>query len=1001
MKKLLLGALAALTVFPGLADLTGSGFYRVQNAKTKRYAYLLDNKGSFDVATSSADVNALQLYSGFLRASSDPSTVFYVEDEGSNFYNIAGQGTDLYSFFGSFMKVLKTKQYDGRQAYLVYATKSGMTKYLGDLRSDLSDERGYPSVDAGGDYRLWYVDGINAAGDNYFGIAPSLSAGGKYYHTIYAGFQFAPYSAGVKTYVVNRVEPSYGVVVIKEVSGKVYAGTPLIVECANPLAADNRLTVGPDGDYVQIPTNYLRGVFFDNDNATHYNRTPYDKNSMRSLAVVDGKLMFVKGNYEFCPRNEAYLQLPDAASCAIDNWQVMTEAEFDAYVASLNSQNPDGYYRMQNVVTKRYAHITDNRGSASDAGALQTYSDLLRASSDPASVMYMQRPADGSVLTRDLFGQGTGTRAIFGAPLSVTAAATKDGLQTYTVATSAGNLGDAQTDADQGQMTVGASGEAAQWWFKTIAGDTDNHFGVAPSVTAGGKYYHPFMADFPVAAASEGVSFYVVSKVDSELEVMVLRKAEGVIPAGTPVIVECANPLAADNRLTVGATGDAADVSGNLLSGVYYNTSGNRTAYDRNGMRSLTAVDGKLTFAAANADFVPRNEAYIALANDGQKSVASYQVVTADEYAAMTAGLKNLVEEGYYRLRNADTDRTLFMLDNKGSIRTADNSDLGAFRLYSDVLQAASDPASVFRATKVSDADIPEWNLFAQNSSFSGALSSTVKFLPADDETLHAYTLKNGGKVYFADNGAGEDEAAFTTATGATNRRWTLDAIDAASDDNYFGVAPSVTAGGKYYHPFMANFPFTPYSDGMKVYIVTKVDANNKAIVMKEVTGTIPASNAVIIECAGPLASDNRLAIGDGEAAEMKGNQLKGVWYDSDFAGHVNHTAFEKDSMRVLGDVDGQISFVKADYDAVPRNMAYMRLGGSKQLSVANYSLYTEEQYKDKVGVAEIAADAIVEVYRIDGTRVADSMLRGDVETLPHGIYLLRSGDTCEKVIVR
>lgn len=1004
MKKLLLGALVCLSVLPAMANLNGSGYYRVQNAVTKRYAYLLDDKGSFDVATTSADVNALQLYSGFLKASSDPSSVFYVEDEGGNQYNVAAQGTDLYSFFSSYLTVLPNGQYDNKNAYLVYASKSGLTRYLIDQRTDLSIEKGSPTLVGGnaGNYRKWYVDEMSASGDNYFGVAPTVNVGGKYFHPFYAAFQFAPCSAGVKTYVVSRIETEYGVVVLKEVSGNIPAATPVIIECDNALAADNRLTVGPGGSNSAVPANYLKGVYFDNDNATHYNRTPYDKNSMRSLANVDGKLMFVKGNYDFCPRNEAYLQLPDAASCAIENWQVMKEDEFNEYAAALASNTPDGYYRMQNVASKRYVHILDNSGSASDAGALQLYADLLNVSSDPASVIYVSRPAGSGVFDRNFAGQGTSAQSILGGSVSVTPADVKDGVQACYVSTTSGRLGD--TD---GKTTVGASGDASQWWMNPIDNAGANHFGVVPALTAGGKYYKPFMADFPVAASSEGVKFYTVTKVDNELEVMILTPVSGVIPAGTPVIVECANPMAADNRLAVGATGDAADVSGNLLSGVYYNIaeSGhtNRTAYDKSSMRSLTVVDGNLVFAPADVDFVPRNEAYIVLSNDGQKDVNTYAVVSQEEYDALLANAKDLLAEGYYRMQNVSTGRNLFMLDNKGSLKQADNSDTGAFRTYSDILKAASDPASVFAVSKKSDSGIPEWNLQTQGASFNGIFGSNVKFVPgdgADAAVLNAYTMKSGRKLYLSDADVADGEGMLSTASSAVSHQWSLNAVDADSEDGYFGVAPTVTAGGKYYQPFIANFSIEPYSEGVKAYIIYKIDANEKLMVLRQVEGAVPANNAVIIECANPLATDNRLVVGGDEFGSVKGNVLKGVLFDCDIQGHLNQTAFDKDAMRVLKEVDGKLVMTKADYDYVPRNQAYVQLGGTKQLSIDEYEVLTEQEYEARVGVSILEEDALVDVYHMDGTLVKQGMPRSEVDNLPHGIYLLQSGSYTEKHLV-
>lgn len=994
-----------LTALPSLATLNGSGYYRVQNAATKRYAYLLDNKGSFDIATSSADINAMQLFLGFTRAASDPASVFYVEDEGSNYYNVASQGADLYSFFSAYMKIISSGQYEGKPSYVVYAAKSGITRYLVDERSDNNREDGRPNLVPGtsGDYKKWYLEEMTATGDNYFGIAPSLTAGGKYYHPFYAGFKFAPYSEGVKAYVVSGLDTEYGIAVIKEATDNIPSGTPVIVECNSALAADNRLTVGPSGGNGSIPANYLRGVYFDNDGKTfqkHYNRTPYDQNSMRSLAVVNGELMFVKGNYDFIPRNEAYLQLPDAASCAIDNWQVMKEDAYNQYVSAIKNNTPDGYYRMQNVASKRYLHILDNSGSASDAGALHLYADLLNATSDPASVMYVSRPDGAGLFDRNIEGQGTNAKSILGGNVSVTIADVNDGIQAYYVSTASGKLGDSD-----GKVTVGASGDSSQWWMNSIDNAGANHFGVVPTVTAGGKYYKPFMADFPVAALSDGVKFYTITKIDNELEVMVLTPVSGVIPAGTPVIVECANPLAADNRLTVGATGDAANVSGNLLSGVYYDIAEaghtNRTAYDKSSMRSLTAIDGNLVFSPAADEFVPRNQAYILLSDDGQKAIDTYSLVSQDEYDALVSEARNVAAEGYYRLQNVGTGRNLFVLDNKGSINSADDSDTGAFRTYSDLLKASSDPASVISLTKTAESSIPEWDMQAQNVSFASILGGPVKFVPAGDvdgvKTLNAYILNGGKKIYLSDADVADGEGVLSTAS--TSRHWTLNAVDAASD-NYFGVAPTATAKGKYYQAFVADFSFQPYSDDVKVYIINKIDSSSKMMVLREVDGVVPAGTPVIIECANPLATDNRLQIGGDEIGSVKGNLLKGVLFDSDIDGHVNHTAFDKESMRVLKEIDGKLVMAKGDYDYVPRNQAYVQLSGTNQLSIDEYEVLTEAEYEARVGVSILGEDAIVDVYHIDGTLFREGMPRSEVDNLPHGIYLLRSGDHTEKHLV-
>lgn len=1011
MKKLLLGAIGVLTAFSAMADLNGNGFYRLQNGLTKRYIYLLDDKGKVDMSTTSADVGALNLYLGFTKASTDPSTVFYLENQGGSEYNVGGQGTDLYSFLGSFLKIIKGKKIDGQQGYLAYASKQGMTKYLGDIRSDMGAEKGYPSADAEGDCRYWYIHPMSTSDDNYFGIAPTLTAGGKYYHTLYAGFPMSAYSAGVKFYVVSRVEPTYGVAVISEVTGKIPAGTPVIVECANPLATDNRLTVGPEGANTTIPQNYLTGTYFDNDDPVHYNRTPYDKTYMRSLGVVDGKLAFVKGNYDFMPRNEAVLKLPDTDCASVDQYKIMTEAEFNEYVSAIGDVVPDGYYRIQNAGTQRYAYMLDNSGSATDVAAMQLYSGLLQANSDPASVMYAYRPANGSSLERNISSQSADTKDLFGGSLSLSVASVAPGNVTYNMATGAGTLGDSATSGDKGSMAVGVSGDAAAWKFNAITNDGDNHFGVAPTVTAGGKYYQPFMAGFNVAAYSEGVKFYTVTKIDSDFGIIVLNPVDGVIPAGTPVIVECQNPLAASNRLTVGATGNAADVSGNMLSAVYYDISesghNNSTAYDASIMRSLTAVNGKLAFAAANLASVPRNQAYISLTTEEQKKVAEYSVMTVEDYNTYLDEI-NGIQEGYYRMQNAATDRIVYLMDDKASLADFETSDLRAFQLKGDKEDAVCDPATVFSFSRVSSAvAVPEWNFTTQNTSFSEMLSVNMKLMPAGEvdgtKVYDAYAEKDGKTFYFGDSTGGSGgESQLTTSQSAVSHQWKLNAVDAEDDENYFGIVPTVSVGGKYYRPFMAAFPFTPCSDGMKVYYISKIDAEYKAMVLKEISGVVPAGEPVIVECQSDVASDNRVDLLEESGVGNYGdNVLKGVLFESGIRGHLNRTQFDKDSMRVLGAEDGKLMYIKADLRHVPRNQAYIQLDGDDQLAVDGYKVLTEQEYIDLSGVTVIPEDSMVDVYSLDGTLVRANMHKTEVQSLPQGFYIIRSGKASEKMYVK
>lgn len=338
MKRFLLYFLVAFASLSAFAELNGDGYYRLQSTATGRYVYILDDKGSYSIGTTSADVGAIGLYLNSDAVHSDPSTVLYFQNSSGSFYDIGAQGTSLHGILDVYVKIYKDKDMPG--TYFIYASKSGLTKYLGDMRTSTTREDGLTSVEATGDRRNWNITPLNADTDEYFGITPSVTAGGKYYYPLFAGFPFSAKSGGMKFYIVTGVDP-VGVVVVKEVSGTVPAGVPVIVECSNPLATDNRLNIGVFTDYADASGNHLGGVYFDNDRTTHWNRTPFDRNSMRVLGEVDGKLAFVRGDYDFIPRNQAYLPLYDASLHGFDSLQVMTAEELEAYKVWLAENSVD------------------------------------------------------------------------------------------------------------------------------------------------------------------------------------------------------------------------------------------------------------------------------------------------------------------------------------------------------------------------------------------------------------------------------------------------------------------------------------------------------------------------------------------------------------------------------------------------------------------------------------------------------------------------------------
>lgn len=316
--------MTAIATLPAGAQLNGDGYYRGKNYLSERYIYVIDDKGKVNTSTTNADVLALDLWKNFLKASSDPSTVLYIHGVGNKKYDIAAQGTAVHTIIDYYVSIAQNGSGPEGPTYMVYGTKSGATKYLGDAEG-VAGEQGEMSTNAQGDKRKWYIVPLNDAGsDSYFGVKPTITVGGKYYQPFYAGFPCSAYSQGVKFHKIVRIDGD--VAVIEEITGTVAAGEAVIVECANPLATDNRLNIG--GTASKASDNLLAGVYFDNPMKLHYNRTKYDPQTMRRLkADANGKLVYYTDNIEFLPRNESYLKVPKGTPATL---RVMTREEYEA-----------------------------------------------------------------------------------------------------------------------------------------------------------------------------------------------------------------------------------------------------------------------------------------------------------------------------------------------------------------------------------------------------------------------------------------------------------------------------------------------------------------------------------------------------------------------------------------------------------------------------------------------------------------------------------------------
>lgn len=349
-KKINMKRTITSTLFTALCVLSASaqlanGYYRVQNATTERYISIADTKASNYSPSPSGSVNmqGIRTIKSFSRVATSPSTVIYVKNISGNQYDFQGQGSSLYTMSGNRLYVTLTAQSNG--TYKASGSYSGITIDIADGTSTTAEEdflRNKSKTTAS-----WKAVKIDDS--NYIGIKPDIEADGAYYGTIYAGFPFKLASSGMKAYYVNSAAGSG--FDLKEISGTIPAGTPVIIKCSSNDPANNKIEpVTTDG--TKLSDNKLRGVYCALTGVNgHFNATPYTSSTMRVLGVSSGKLAFVKASSsalvdgKYLQANKAYLNVPANA----DNVMVVGGNDIRTIETDQVASSKQGLYTLTGI----------------------------------------------------------------------------------------------------------------------------------------------------------------------------------------------------------------------------------------------------------------------------------------------------------------------------------------------------------------------------------------------------------------------------------------------------------------------------------------------------------------------------------------------------------------------------------------------------------------------------------------------------------------------------
>lgn len=294
--------------------------------------------------------------------------------------------------------------------------------------------------------------------------------------------------------------------------------------------------------------------------------------------------------------------------------------------------NGDGYYRIQNFGTERYLYLMDNKSTGvnyqattADMDAIVLSEEENRQYYDPACVIYVQNVGGAY----DFKAQGASISAISGGYyLNLSEVNTKLGMTYickfnsggYSVTLWDGEIAHVYVESKISTYSQDISGQRQWQAFAINSSDDDNYFGIKPDVEIDGKYYKAFYAAFPFKVKSSGMAVYYASELINSNTAVTVVKADdnAVIPASTPVFIECSSSDYSNNRIDI-VDESGTSLSSNILSGNYFCYDDKYYPKHKNVLVNNTATmrvlgkmsNGLLGYITSSDTYIPANSSYL------------------------------------------------------------------------------------------------------------------------------------------------------------------------------------------------------------------------------------------------------------------------------------------------------------------------------------------------------------------------------------------------------
>lgn len=376
--------------------------------------------------------------------------------------------------------------------------------------------------------------------------------------------------------------------------------------------------------------------------------------------------------------------------------------------------------------------------------------------------------------------------------------------------------------------------------------------------------------------------------------------------------------------------------------------------------------------------------------------------------ATMLGVQAQLSGAGYYRVKNVSTGRYMSLSDDhsRGVDFNSCTADCGAMQTSKIMDNIYSDPGSIFYLDHI---DGVSYNVVGQGTSLHDIINYYIYISPVGSY-YKIYQEQKGQRVTLSDFDDVEEDESYVATTGGKTT-WYITPLN--TTDNYIGVKPTISVGDKHYAAVFAGYPYT-LGTGMKAYYINKVIENEGVVIIKELTGTIPAKTPVLIECSSTDISKNQITPVLNSDAVPSDNLAMGVYFclGDRWSAHYNSTKFDPSTMRVLSlNTYGNLAVSTSTQNlktvmieprgadgkhltvtAIPANSWYIPVSSS---APSELKLVTAEQYATGIKDITVKPASLYNVYTLEGVQIKKNAT--SISDLHQGIYIING----KKVVIK